>query len=88
MRGTKITIDTLCNIMSDVSRGTEVVRYAAVNDLILNTYEQKCQDFKYSNMVSELSQTNWNSSASEGGMCTANMLFLFLMFCISYFVIH
>ena len=65
--GTNITIDTLCGIMSDVSRGGEVERYAAVNDLILNTYEQKCQDFKYANMISELSRTDWNSSASEGG---------------------
>ena len=67
-RGTNITIDTLCGIMSDVSRGDEVGRYAAVNDLILNTYEQKCQDFKYANMISELTQINWNGSASEGGM--------------------
>ena len=67
-RGTNITVDTLCNIMSDVSRGSEVERYAAVNDLILNVYEQKCQDFKYENMIAELSQTAWNSSASEGGM--------------------
>jgi len=68
VRGTNITIDTLCGIMSDDSRGDEVERYAAVNNLILNTYEQKCQDFKYANMISELSQTNWNGSASEGGM--------------------
>ena len=68
MRGTNITIDTLCGIMSDVLRGTNVERYAAVNDLILNTYEQKCQDFKYAKMINELSSNNWNSSASEGGM--------------------
>jgi len=67
-RGTNITVDTLCGIMSDVSRGSEVERYAAVNDLILNVYEEKCQDFKYENMISELSQTTWNSSVSEGGM--------------------
>jgi len=53
--------------MSDVSQGSEVERYAAVNDLILNTYEQKCQDFKYAKMISELSGTDWNNSASEGG---------------------
>ena len=67
-RGANITVDTLCGIMLDVSRGSEVERYAAVNDLILSVYEQKCQDFKYENMISELSQTTWNSSASEGGM--------------------
>ena len=66
-RGTNITVSTLCAIMSDVSRGHEVDRYAAVNDLILNVYDQKCQDFKYDNMISQLSGTAWNSSASEGG---------------------
>ena len=54
--------------MSDVSRGSEVERYATVNDLILNTYQQKCLDFNYAKMVSELRDTAWNSSASEGGM--------------------
>jgi len=53
--------------MSDISRGSEVERYAAVNDLILNTYEQKCLDFNYAKMISALSSTDWNSSASEGG---------------------
>jgi len=53
--------------MSNASHGSEVDRYAAVNDLILNTYQQKCQDFKYANMISELRSTDWNSSASEGG---------------------
>ena len=53
--------------MSDTSRGSEVERYAAVNELIMNVYEQKCLDFKYENMISQLSQTTWNTSASEGG---------------------
>jgi len=66
-RGTNITVDTLCGIMSDASRGSEVERYAAVNELIMNVYEQKCLDFKYENMISQLSQTTWNTSASEGG---------------------
>ena len=66
-RGTNITINTLCDIMSDTSRGGVVERYAAVNDLILNTYEQKCQDFNYAKMINELTRNDWNSSASEGG---------------------
>ena len=66
-RGTNTTVDTLCSIMSDTTRGSDVERYAAVNQLILNIYEQKCQDFKYEIMISQLRQTAWNSSASEGG---------------------
>jgi pimeloyl-ACP methyl ester carboxylesterase len=66
-KGVNITIDTICGIMVDSSHGSELDRYAAVNDLILRTYEQKCQDFKYKKMITDLSQTSWDSSASEGG---------------------
>ena len=66
--GTNITIDVICRIMTDKSQGSEVERYARVNQLILATYSQKCQDFKYANIISELTQTDWNSSASEGGI--------------------
>jgi len=59
--------------MCNDSGGTEVDRYAAVNDLILNTYEQKCQDFKYANMISELSQLSWNSSVAEGGTSASHI---------------
>ena len=65
--GTNITIDTLCGIMTNISLGQPLNRYAAVNDLTLNTYKQKCLDFKYSNMVEGLKKTDWNSSAAEGG---------------------
>jgi len=67
VRGTNITVSTLCEIMSDETRGSQVQRYAAVNELLLGVYEQKCQDFKYANMIADLRQTTWNSSASEGG---------------------
>ncbi|KAK3589932.1 hypothetical protein CHS0354_034949 [Potamilus streckersoni] len=65
--GTNITIDTVCGIMGDESIGTALQRYAAVNKLLLDTYFQKCMDFKYDKMISDLKKTNWNSSASEGG---------------------
>jgi pimeloyl-ACP methyl ester carboxylesterase len=65
--GTNITIDVLCAIMSDTSKGSSMDRYAAVNSLILDTYSQSCQDFKYSNLVQNMRKTAWTSSASEGG---------------------
>ncbi|XP_005092643.1 putative serine protease K12H4.7 [Aplysia californica] len=65
--GTNITIDTLCGIMTDTSKGSPTERYAAVNSLMLKTYSQKCQDFKYDKMIDEMRQTQWNSSAAEGG---------------------
>ncbi|KAL5004772.1 hypothetical protein ScPMuIL_018228 [Solemya velum] len=64
---TKVTIDTLCEIMSNESLGCEVHRYAAVNSLLLDTYSQKCLDYKYSSMINDLKKTDWNSTAAEGG---------------------
>ena len=67
--GTNITIDVVCGIMTNSSYGSELDRYAAVNSLILDIYSQKCLDFKYNKMISDLQQTGWNSTASEqGGM--------------------
>ena len=65
--GANITIQTLCDIMTSEKIGNERERYAAVNDLILKTYSQKCVDFRYKNMIKELQATSWESSASEGG---------------------
>lgn len=53
--------------MGDNSKGSAYERYAAVNSLILDTYSQKCLDFKYQNFVDGLRQVNWNQSAAEGG---------------------
>lgn len=65
--GTNITVDTLCNIMNDVGRGDPIDRYAAVNALMLTTYSEKCMDFSYKKMIDDLTKTDWNSSAAEGG---------------------
>lgn len=53
--------------MTDDSRGDALHRYADVNKLILNTYSQKCLDYKYSNFIDSLKAESWNSSAGEGG---------------------
>ncbi|XP_064614979.1 putative serine protease K12H4.7 [Liolophura sinensis] len=65
--GTNITITTLCDIMCNSSVADVLQRYAAVNSLIMETYEQKCVDVSYKKMISDLQRTDWNSSASEGG---------------------
>jgi len=65
--GTNITIDTVCNIMEDSTKGSPLDRYALVNSLLLQTYQQKCVDFKYDKMIDDLRLTDWNSSAAEGG---------------------
>jgi len=40
--------------------------YAAVNDIILNTYGQKCLDSSYDSTINQLKQVNWNESAAVG----------------------
>ncbi|XP_038049891.1 thymus-specific serine protease-like [Patiria miniata] len=65
--GTDITIDTLCGIMGNTSIGVPLARYAAVNTLLLQTYGEKCLDVSYDDMITEMRQTSWESSASEGG---------------------
>lgn len=53
--------------MTDQSVGKEVSRYAQVNSLILKTYQEKCLDCKYQDMISELKEISWTSSAGIGG---------------------
>lgn len=49
--------------------------YAAVNDIILNTYEQKCLDSSYQSTINQLKQTQWNESAAVGGNLLNILLF-------------
>ncbi|KAL4235486.1 Thymus-specific serine protease [Mactra antiquata] len=65
--GTDITLDTLCDIMTDFTRGTPIQRYADVNTLILNTYSQPCLDYTYDNLIKDMRKTDWTSDAGEGG---------------------
>ena len=49
------------------SSNDDLLNYAQVNSLLLDTYEENCLDVDYSDMINDLKQTSWNSSASEGG---------------------
>ncbi|KAJ8310043.1 hypothetical protein KUTeg_011908 [Tegillarca granosa] len=62
-----VTIDDLCSIMVNERLGDPLARYGFVISLLLDTYSQKCTDFKYDSMINDLKKTNWNSSAAEGG---------------------
>jgi hypothetical protein len=64
--GTNVTIDVLCQIMSNDSID-EISRYAQVNSLMLDTYGEKCLDVNYADMIEDLRKTSWSSSAAEGG---------------------
>lgn len=47
--------------------GDNVQRYAAVNDIILKTYGQKCLDTSYDSQIKQMRQVSWNASAAVGG---------------------
>ena len=62
-----ITIDSVCDIMTDVEAGSELDRLASVNDLTLMMSQQRCLDHTYKSMVTSLQQTGWDTEAAEGG---------------------
>ncbi|CAG2119239.1 unnamed protein product [Medioppia subpectinata] len=65
---TNITIDVICDVMTNTSMGAKALdRYMKVNDIILEAYNQKCVDFKYEKFVKQLQNTDWKSSAAAGG---------------------
>ncbi|XP_013778463.2 putative serine protease K12H4.7 [Limulus polyphemus] len=66
-KATNITIDTLCSIMNNTSKGSPLQRLGKVNSLILETYGEKCLDHRYENTIREMRNLSWNSSAAEGG---------------------
>jgi hypothetical protein len=66
-RDANITIDTVCELMNNDSLGSAVSRYAAVNQLLLDTYEQKCLDYRYDNMIKQYQNVSWEASSAAGG---------------------
>lgn len=62
-----ITIDVLCGTMTNQKLGPPLERLAAVNNMLLNTYDQKCLDYKYDKMITEMRNVSWDSETSEGG---------------------
>lgn len=63
----KVTIDSVCDIMLNKSQGSEIMRLAAVNSLILKKTNETCLDFKYDKMIQKLRSTSWDSEMAEGG---------------------
>jgi len=66
-RTANISIQTLCDIMtSKDDESTPMQKYAKVNDLMLNVSDQNCTDFKYSKLVKNMQQKNWDSTVASG----------------------
>ena len=66
-RSNNITIDDLCNIMANTSRGSSLERYAAVNDLLLRATGEESVDADFAAEVESMKKTDWSSEAVEGG---------------------
>ena len=54
--------------MTDFTEGSPIERYAKVNSLILETYNQTCLDYKYKKMIDDMKKTSWEDDAAEGGI--------------------
>lgn len=61
--------------MTDESRGDEILRYADVNTLILDTFGEQCLNQRYPKLIAQLNQTSWESESADGGTCVLSCLF-------------
>jgi len=64
---TNVTVDTLCDMMTDPDRGSSLARLKAVNNLALVMAGEKCLDHTYKSQLTELQSVDWESSAAKGG---------------------
>lgn len=62
-----VTIDTVCDILTNTTIGPQIDRLAAVNSVILKKHNESCLDFKYDKMIKEMVNISWDSEMSEGG---------------------
>ncbi|KAI4898011.1 hypothetical protein NFI96_017490 [Prochilodus magdalenae] len=70
--GTNITIKVLCDMMMDSSLGEPYNRYAAVAQLLRDTFTQSCTDAQYSSYLRDMRNTSWSGAAASGGACLWN----------------
>lgn len=61
-----ISIDDICDLMTNQTIGPPVTRLAAVNRMLLKENNQTCFDFKYDKMVAEMKNVSWNAEVANG----------------------
>lgn len=61
-----VSIDDVCDLMTNQTIGAPVTRLAAVNRLLLKENDQKCFDYKYDKMVQQMKNTSWDSEMANG----------------------
>lgn len=67
VKGTNVTIETVCGIMMNQSQGSPVTSYATINSMILDIQGEKCLDHTYNSMINELQDTSWENNTDVGG---------------------
>lgn len=50
----EITLDTVCEIMTNKSIGSEIQRYAEVNNNYLQVHQSSCTNYMYSDLINYL----------------------------------
>uniref|UniRef100_A0A1B6IAX2 Serine protease K12H4.7 n=1 Tax=Homalodisca liturata TaxID=320908 RepID=A0A1B6IAX2_9HEMI len=65
--GLPYSINTLCDIMTNKTMGSPLMRYAFVNKILLNLFGETCVDYKYNKMIEQLKETNWTSESVSSG---------------------
>ncbi|XP_050433529.1 putative serine protease K12H4.7 [Adelges cooleyi] len=60
-RTNEITLETLCDIMTNESIASPLEKYAAVNDRMLSSNNLTCTDYVYENTVNILKNISWES---------------------------
>lgn len=61
-----ISIDTVCDLMTDETIGYPVDRLAAVNSLLMEKHGNRCFSFKYDKMVRAMKNSTWDSEGVRG----------------------
>lgn len=62
-----MTIQVVCDIMSNESFGAPYDRYVEVIQSILKSREEKCIEASYQQFLHDLSDIRWEGSSSSGG---------------------
>jgi len=55
----EVTIDTVCNLMTDEASGTPLERFSQLNTVILNMFGSECLDHQYSSYLEMLKDTSY-----------------------------
>ncbi|XP_055535059.1 putative serine protease F56F10.1 [Wyeomyia smithii] len=62
----KITIDQVCDVMTNQTIGAPVSRLAKVNEMVMKQDDQKCLDYVYDKTVQQMQNISWDAEVASG----------------------